>query len=303
MIAAAGIDLGGTKCETQLFDANWTLVDRRRVATPDSYDVLVETLVEQVTWALEQAGQQIPIGVGAAGLVDAQGNAFTANLPAMGKPLPRDVAEVARHPITYVNDCRALALSEAAFGVGQGYATVMSLILGTGVGGGVVYDGTLRAGPSHWGGEFGHIAASAAIIAAHGLPIFQCGCGRKGCAEAYISGPALSRLAKEITGQSLSTHEIGEGKNAPGPARDVWAVWLDLTSDLLLSLMQTTDPDVVVLGGGLSQIANVDTDISAALAAKQIEGFAIPKVVRAAGGDASGARGAALAAVQEAGHV
>lgn len=303
MIAFAGIDLGGTKSEAQLFDANWRLMDKQRVATPATYDELVKVVAGQARWALDQAGQSIPIGVGAAGLVEANGNAFTANLPAKGRPFPADIAKAADHPITYINDCRALALSEAAFGAGQGYSTVMSLIIGTGVGGGVVFDGHLRAGPSKCGGEFGHMPASAATVQSNGLTLYECGCGRTGCVETYVAGPGLARMAQDLTGKALTTQEIGSAKDEPGVAQDVWRVWVDVTADLLLSLVQSVDPNIIVLGGGLSNIEGVTTDLSTRLAEKQIAGFSLPSIVLAAGGDASGARGAALAAAQENGHV
>ena len=303
MIAFAGIDLGGTKSEAQLFDANWQVIDKQRVATPGTYEELVDVVAAQVKWSLEQAGHPIPVGIGAAGLVDAEGNAFTANLPAKGKPLPADIAKVAGHPITYINDCRALALSEAAFGAGQGYSTVMSLILGTGVGGGIVFDGHLRAGPSHWGGECGHIPASANTVQANRLKLYQCGCGQTGCAETYVAGPGLARLAADLTGKDFTTQEIGRFKGQAGPAQDVWNVWIDVTADLLLSLVHSVDPNIIVLGGGLSKIPGVASDLSARLAEKQIGGFGLPSIVLAFGGDASSARGAALAAAQENGHV
>ena len=303
MIAFAGIDLGGTKSEAQLFDANWNLVERQRVPTPQTYDDLVETLAGQVTWCLDASGRAIPVGVGAAGLMDAKGLAFTANLPATGKPFPQDISTAARHPIPYINDCRALALSEAAFGAGQGYSTVMSLILGTGIGGGIAYDGRLRSGPTHLGGEFGHIPASAATVAQHKLPIHECGCGRFGCVETYIAGPGLARMAQDLFDHDLSAVHIGEGKDDPSVAQQVWQIWLDLTADLLLSIVQSIDPSIIVLGGGLSKIPNVEEDLTRRIEEKQLKGFAVPNIVRASGGDASGARGAALAAAQEAGYV
>lgn len=300
MIRAAGIDLGGTKSEVQLFDAEWNRVAQRRDATPRDYDSLVSVLVEQVQWAIAQAGAPIPVGVGAAGLVDAGGNAFTANLPAKGRPLPADIAQISGHPITYVNDCRALALSEATFGAGRGYRTVMSLILGTGIGGGIALDGKLVPGPAGTGGEFGHTPAAAAVVSRHGLPIYRCGCGRLGCVETYIAGPGLRRMAGDLTGTPASPEEISAGKGRDENLRKVWSVWLEMTAELLLSLVQTADPDVIVLGGGLSQVPGVTEDLAAALSATQIAGFGAPRIVLAEGGDASGARGAALAAVQEA---
>jgi len=300
MIAYAGIDLGGTKSEVQLFDTDWTLVDKQRAATPRSYDELLSVISSQITWAVTQAGRSIPIGIGAAGLLDAQNNAFAANLPAMGKPFPADIERAAGHKITYVNDCRALALSEAAFGAGRDHSTVMSLILGTGVGGGVVFDGTLRGGPTHWGGEFGHMPAAAPLIQKYDLPIYTCGCGRQGCIETYIAGPGLTRMARDVAGVQMDPADIGSAKGVAGTAQDVWSIWCDLTSDLLLSLTQVVDPDIIVVGGGLSKIEHMTKDLKNHMQRKQFTGFGLPVLSCAQGGDVSGARGAALAASQEA---
>ncbi len=303
MICYAGIDLGGTKSEAQLFDASWRLVDRQRLATPDTYEALVDVVSGQVKWSLQRAGKAIPVGVGAPGMIDTRGLAFTANLPAMGKPLPADIKASAGHQVAYINDCRALALSEAVFGVGQGHSTVMSLIIGTGVGGGVAYDGRLRSGPSSCGGEFGHIAAAVASVQENGLSLYRCGCGRIGCVETYLAGPGLVRMARDLTGKVMTTQEIGAKKNQSGPARDAWSVWLDITANLLISLIHSVDPDVIALGGGLSKISGVEDDLKNHVSKKQLPGFGLPDIVLAAGGDASGARGAALAAAQETGYV
>lgn len=299
MIAAAGIDLGGSKSEVQLFDADWRVLDKRRDPTPGEYDALVAMLAGQIGWVLDRAGGPVPVGVGAAGLVGAQGLAFTANLPAKGRPLPADIAAAAGHPITYVNDCRALALSEAVFGAGRGHGTVMALILGTGVGGGIAFDGQLRPGPVGTGGEFGHMPASACVVAAHGLPIHRCGCGRMGCVETYVAGPGLARMAFDLTWRTWSPEALAAARTQDADAARVWAIWLEMTAGLLLSLVLAVDPDVIILGGGLSRVPGVAEDLGAALRRTQISGFGTPPIVLAEGGDASGARGAALAAVQE----
>lgn len=296
---AAGIDLGGTKMEAQLFASDWSLVDKRRVPTPKTYDDLVGALAELIGWTTSVSGREIPVGIGAAGLINpATGLALTANLCASNQPFPADIARAAGRPVTYINDCRALALSEAVFGAGKGYRTVMSLILGTGVGGGTAIAGAIQNGPSMTGGEFGHTSASAAIVAQAGLPIVTCGCGRDGCIETFIAGPGLSRIAKTLTGQDVTPPEIAALRHST--MAQVWSVWCDLTADLLRNLTLTADPDMIVLGGGLSQIEGVCDDLSAALRRAQIGDYNIPLIALAQGGDSSGARGAALAAWQEA---
>jgi N-acetylglucosamine kinase len=145
---AAGIDLGGTKIEAQIFDCGWNRLESRRIATPKTYDALLRAMVDQIAWATAQAGV-IPVGVSAAGLINpANGLALTANLPATGHAFPRDIAAAAGRAISYVNDCRAQALSEAMFGAGRGFGTVMGLNLGTGLAGGVVVQGRLLDSPS-----------------------------------------------------------------------------------------------------------------------------------------------------------
>ena len=119
---AAGIDLGGTKIEVQLFDSSWNRVDSRRIATPRTYPELVQAMVEQIAWVAGRAGD-IPVGISAAGLVNPHsGLALTANLPGSVHPFPQDIERRAGRRITYVNDCRAQALSEAIFASARGFA-------------------------------------------------------------------------------------------------------------------------------------------------------------------------------------
>ena len=294
---AIGIDLGGTKMEAQVFDDAWSVAVRRRRDTPKDYSDLVTELADLIRWADAQTSGTVPVGIGAAGLVNPKtGLALTANLVATGQLFPADIACTIGRPVTYMNDCRALALSEAVFGQGKGRRTVMALILGTGVGGGIAVDGAILQGPTHTGGEFGHTSAPAHLVAKHDLPIWRCGCGRMGCIETYIAGPGLVRLAKHILGTDLTTVEIAARRNIDtGP---VWQVWCDFSADLLHSLTLTADPDLIVLGGGLTHIDRLVEDLSAAARRAQIGDFAVPEIVLAQGGETSGARGAAYAAWQ-----
>lgn len=294
---AIGIDLGGTKMEAQVFDDTWSVAARCRRDTPKDYAELVTELADLIRWADAQTSGTLPVGIGAAGLVNPKtGLARTANLVATGQPFPADIARTVERPVTYVNDCRALALSEAIFGRGKGRHTVMALVLGTGVGGGIAVDGSILQGPTHTGGEFGHTSAPAHLVAKHDLPIWCCGCGRMGCIETYIAGPGLARLAKHILGTDLTTVEIAARRDIDtGP---VWQVWCDFGADLLHSLTLTADPDLIVLGGGLTHIDGLVEDLSETARRAQIGDFAVPEIVLAQGGDTSGARGAAYAAWQ-----
>lgn len=294
-MTAIGIDLGGTKIEAQVFDDAWSVVARRRVATPQTYAALVAALAALIGWAEDQAGGKVPVGIGAAGLINpTTGLALTSNLAATGQPLPADIAHVAGRPVTYLNDCRALALSEAVFGQGQGLRTVIALILGTGVGGGIAVNGAILEGPTMTGGEFGHTSAPAHVVAAYNLPIWLCGCGRRGCIETYIAGPGVVRLAKHMTGQDVTPPDIVARRR--GDMEPVWQVWCDLVADLLHGLTLTVDPDLIVLGGGLSRIEGLADDLRKAARCAQIGDFGVAPLVLAQGGDTSGARGAAYAA-------
>jgi N-acetylglucosamine kinase len=299
---AAGIDLGGTKIEAQVFAADWSVTDRRRIETPRDYPSLVAAMADQIAWADSTAHTELPVGIAAAGLVNPRtGHAYTANLPATGRPFPDDISRAAGRPVTYVNDCRALTLSEAIFGAAKGLTPVAGLILGTGIGGGIAVDGALVPGPAMVGGEFGHTAAPAHLIVQHNLPVIRCGCGRKGCVETYIAGPGLTRLAETLTGNATTPPDLVRLKDTDPAAARVWALWCDLVAELLMTLTFTIDPAAIVLGGGLSKIPDVDRDLTAALTRVQLPGFAIPRILIAQAGDASGARGAAYAALQAAG--
>lgn len=299
MILAAGIDLGGTKIETQVFGPDWALVARRRRPTPQVYDDLVAVLVEEVAWAEVQGAPGLPIGIAAAGLVNpSTGLVLAANLCATGRPLPTDVNLRVGRTVPYINDCRALTLSETVFGAGRGLSTAAGLILGTGLGGGLVVDGRLVAGRTATGGEIGHIASPAHIVASHGLPIVACGCGRMGCIETLVSGLGLVRLAA-WAGLPGTTPEALVAERRQSPAADrAWAVWCELAADLLVTLTLVADPEAIILGGGLSRIEGMADDLSEAFARAQIPGFPVPRLILAEGGAASGARGAALAAHQ-----
>ncbi len=299
---AAGIDLGGTKIEAQLFDSSWNRVDSRRISTPRTYPELVQAMTEQIAWVAGRAGD-IPVGISAAGLVNPHsGLALTANLPASGHPFPQDIQRSAGRRITYVNDCRAQALSEAMFGAARGFAVAMGLNLGTGLAGGIVVNGRLLPSPSGTGGEFGHFPLAAGPMIRHGLPVLPCGCGRSGCTETLIAGPGLARIAALKTGRILQPQEIVAARKIDPDMAKTWAIWLELLVDLLVTLTLTVDPACVVLGGGLARADGLVPELSDALAKAQLAGYAVPVIRLAEGGDATGARGAAYAAYEEARH-
>jgi predicted NBD/HSP70 family sugar kinase len=298
---AAGIDLGGTKIEAQVFDQSWQKTLHRRIDTPQTYDALVAAMADQIAWIEGQSHRNIPVGISAAGLINpGTGLALTANLPASGRPFPADIRSASGHKISYLNDCRAFILSESRFGAAQGASPALGLILGTGVAGGVVMDGRLMSGFATVGGEFGHFPAAAGPIHRHNLPVVACACGRFGCTETLLAGPGLARIAAHVTGRSISAEDITAGRASdPGLAK-VWSIWRELAAELLVTFCMTIDPQVVVLGGGLSRAPGLVDDLSGALRRAMFDGFRCPEIRLAQGGDASGARGAAYAAWQDA---
>ena len=293
---AAGIDLGGTKIEAQVFASDWHVQSRRRVETPRTYTELVSVMAETVAW-IDSHAPNLPIGVSSAGLINpATGLALTANLPATGHPFPADLQAATNRPIRFVNDCRALTLSEAVFGAAKNLSPAIGLILGTGLGGGVAINGHLIEGPSATGGEFGHFPLSAVPVTKHNLPVLTCGCGRTGCTETLIAGPGLTRIVQTKTARTLTPPNIAALRKTDPAVAECWSIWLDLLTDLLITLTLTVDPACIVLGGGLSQIDGLLDDLRPRLSAAQLSGFTVPALRIAEGGDASGARGAAWAA-------
>ena len=293
---AAGIDLGGTKIEAQVFDLDWNRVDFRRIATPKTYEALVDSMVSQIEW-VDRFGVGIPIGIAAAGLINpSTGLALTANLPATGRPFPADIGAAAGRGITYVNDCRAQALSEAVFGAARGYRSALSVNLGTGLAGGIVVDGRLLPGPTGLGGEFGHFALPANVVVARNLPILRCGCGRLGCMETLIAAPGLTRIYSHLTGRIAEPEEIVLHRATDPDAAQTWALWCELTAELIHTLTLTVDAECIVLSGGLSRAPNLIAHLDAALVKTALPGYAPPVIRLAEGGDATGARGAAYVA-------
>jgi N-acetylglucosamine kinase len=302
---ALGVDLGGTKIAAQVFDDRWQPAGDLRLPTPRDYSGLLAALVDVVAWADAQGGNAgvMPVGIGAAGALRPRtGQVLAANLAADGQRLPADLAQALGRKVTYVNDSRALALSESVFGAGRPYRDVYALVLGTGVGGGFVRDGQLAAGYSGLGGEIGQIPASADLAQRYGLPVLDCPCGQRGCAETWLSGAGLARLAKHLAGLDMTAPQVIAARHADPRLAQVWQVWCALCADLLRVVMLVADPECIVLGGGMSDIDGLADDLTQALADAQYAGFDCPVILRAMGGAISGARGAAYAAWQDSAH-
>jgi len=186
------------------------------------------------------------------------------------------------------------------FGAARGFVTAMGLNLGTGLAGGFVVNGRLLASPSGTGGEFGHFPLSAGPMIRHELPLLTCGCGRVGCTETLIAGPGLARIVALKTGRQMLPQDIVAARKTDPDMAKCWAIWLELLVDLMVTLTLTLDPACVVLGGGLAHAEGLLEDMTTGLQQAQLAGYAIPVIRLAEGGDATGARGAAYAAQEDA---
>lgn len=295
-----GMDVGGSKIESGLFDEEFLPLERRRVDTScATYEQLLECIVGEVRWLDARAGGPVDLGIGLPGLVDhATGRSLTSNLPATGRPLREDLVARLGRGVAMANDCKCFALSEANGGAGAGCATTLGLILGTGVGGGVTRHGRLVLGHNDLPGELGHIGIPGRLIADRGLPLLACGCGRVGCYETLVAGPGLVRLAAQHGCPEPSPAEIAR-LAATGHAAMAAAMrdWLTLLAELIHTAQCTIDMECVVLGGGLSRIPEVARMLADTYRAHQFAGretrFAVARF-----GDASGTRGAAMLLTQ-----
>lgn len=280
----------------QVFDDTWACVAESRVETPETYPALVGAVADLVRWSDADS-----IGIASAGLVDPRtGVMSAANLALNGHRFPADLAQALGQQVPLINDARAMVLAEAVFGAGRTASRVIGLTLGTGVGGGATADGALLAGQSGLGGEFGHMAAPADVVAKWNLPLVTCGCGRVGCIETLISGPGLTRLADHLLGFAMSPRHVAEARD--DTALPVWRAWCELVARHVSDLCLAFGPEMVVLGGGLSKVAGIAEDVAQALSAVHLPGVPVPKVTVATGGDAAGAKGAAYFATQSTRH-
>ncbi|MBT6543346.1 MAG: ROK family protein [Rhodobacteraceae bacterium] len=295
MIRTGGIDLGGTKIEAQKFDADWNVADKRRIDTPTNYRELIAAMADQIRW-LQEDNPNLPVGIAAAGLANpTSGTWNSANLPANGMPFVQDVAKATGGRQIWLNDCRAFTQAEVVFGAGQSKGTIVGLVLGTGIAGGVSIDGALINHGDGQSGEFGHMPISGEIIAAHSLPIIKCGCGRFGCYETYGSGPGMERLAENLLGRDLTSREIALSRTNPEISH-IWEIWCEINAALILTIVTMIDPKLIVLGGGLSKISGIIEDLESALERNAWREFTLPSIRLGARGETAAALGAAYVA-------
>ena len=303
MSKAGGIDVGGTKIEATLFDANWQVLKTRRNPTPtDNYNNLLAAILAQYRW-LESISDSAntPIGIGVPGILDqTTGHMIIANLPVAERNLRDDLIKQVKHAVPFVNDCRAFTLSEAKLGAGRGHSIVQGLILGTGVAGGLAVNSHLVYGKNGAAGEFGHMPIPATLSSKYSLPMLSCGCGQIGCYETLLSGPGMVNLAAILFNISATPAEIAStaacGDEISG---QIMKIWTEIVCALIQSIILVVDPDCIILGGGLSNIPGLTDRLSAQLQIGLFPGLELPQILLAEGSDSSGVRGAAMIAQDE----
>jgi fructokinase len=289
-----GIDLGGTKTEILALGAGGRELHRRRVSTPRDYASSLECIADLVAEAEQALGARGSLGVGIPGTVSARtGLVKNANSTwLIGKPLDRDLSDMLARPVRVMNDANCFALSEASDGAGAGAASVFGVILGTGVGGGIVLNGKVVAGANLVAGEWGHIPLPDPKDDERPGP--RCYCGRSGCVETWLSGPGLAADHRRVTGEEQTAVVIGERANEGDPgAAATLDRYVERLGRALAVVVNIVDPEVVVLGGGVSNLPGLPQRVSQALPAHVFSDQVVTRVVRNRHGDSSGVRGAA----------
>ena len=290
-----GIDLGGTKIEAIALGDDGATLLRRRVPTPaGDYSGTLEAIAGLVCSAEQHAARPGTVGIASPGAISPRtGLLKNSNSTVLnGRPFDRDLAKRLGRPVRIENDANCLALSEAVDGAGAGAEVVFGVILGTGVGGGLVVGGRIVGGRNRIAGEWGHNPLP--WPGDDERPGPGCYCGKTGCIETFLSGPALARDYLAHSGNELRAEEIALAADCDDVAAErCLAQYEDRLARGLASVINVLDPDVIVLGGGMSNL----TQLYAALPSR-VAGYAFSDridtpIVRAVHGDSSGVRGAA----------
>ena len=279
-----GIDLGGTKIECAVLDGGRAIV-RKRV--PTEADRGYDHILGQISRVLDEAGAEVgqrpsAVGIGTPGSADPRtGLMRNANTTALiGRPLPADLGSRLGIPVWVANDANCFALAEATLGAAKGYRTVFGVIMGTGAGGGLVVDGKVLDGASGIAGEWGHN-----VLEPGGEP---CYCGKRGCVETVLCGPALERWHARYTGEEKKLAEI-----AAEDGRTIDHL-CDSFGRALSVVVNIFDPDAIVLGGGVSNVERLYSDGAEALKRAVFHDAYHPVVLRPSLGDSAGVFGAAM---------
>jgi fructokinase len=290
-----GIDLGGTKIELIALDDRGSELLRRRVPTPQSdYRATLEQIAALVLAAETELGQAGSLGIGTPGAISrASGLLKNSNSVALNsQPIQRDLEALLARPVRIANDANCFALSEATDGAATGAEVVFGVIIGTGVGGGIVVHGRLLVGANAIAGEWGHNPLP--WPQAGELPGPDCYCGKQGCIETFLSGPGMARLRQRLTGESLDAQAIvaqaAEGNSACELTLQDYETRLARS---LAHVINILDPDAIVLGGGMSNIAQLYENVPRLWGRWVFSDRVDTRLLPNRHGDSSGVRGAA----------
>jgi fructokinase len=293
-VIRTGIDFGGTKIEAAALDGDGQILSRHRAPNPRDYAAAIEVVKSLVVKVESEVGPVGRVGVATPGSISpATGRMRNANSVFLNDRSFRDDLETAlARPIRFANDADCFAVSEAKDGAAAGAPTVFGAILGTGCGGGVVVNGSLTASRNGVAGEWGHIPLP--WPSSHERGATLCWCGREGCLETWISGSGLARDHRNVTGRALSAEEIVAGARAGDPeASGSFARYLDRLARGLAMVCDLLDPEVIVLGGGMSNVDELYPRLPDLIAPRIFSDVFTTPVVKAKWGDSSGVRGAA----------
>ena len=244
-----GIDLGGTKIEGILLDEKYNTIQRKRIETrqENGYDSIVQSIISLINELRAKTDEKTSVGICTPGVTGADSglikNSNTQCL--IGMPLKNDLENVLGFEIVMENDANCFALAESVLGSAKGHDVVFGVIIGTGVGGGIVINGTLHKGRTNIAGEWGHHT-----LHPNGN---ECHCGKQGCVETYISGPALEKRWFEITGKKESLQSIVQDLSDE-KAKQWKKEFLENFGTSLANVIDILDPDIIILGGGVSNI-------------------------------------------------
>lgn len=290
-----GIDLGGTKIEIIALDTDGSELLRRRVATPQGdYRATLQAVAGLVATAENELGRRGSVGVGIPGAESLPGGRIkNANSTCLiGQPLRADLQALLGREVRLANDANCFALSEAIDGSGRDAETVFGIILGTGVGGGIVIRRHVLAGANSIAGEWGHNPLPA--MQPEDLPAPPCYCGRFGCIETYLSGPGMAADHARHTGQTLDAQRIAHGAEQGDAACEATLQrYEERLGRALAGVINILDPQVIVLGGGISNLARLYRNLPARCAPHVFSDSIATRFLPPAYGDSSGVRGAA----------
>ena len=290
-----GIDLGGTKIEAIALDDHGATLARRRVPTPcGDYPAILDAVGDLVAFLERETGRRGSVGVASPGAISKQtGVIKNSNSTGLnGKPLDRDLAQRLGREIRLENDANCFALSEAVDGAAADASVVFGVILGTGVGGGLIIDKAAITGRNRIAGEWGHNPLP--WPRKNERPGPPCYCGKTGCIETFLSGPGLAREYRDRTGRELTPEAIAlAASSGDGNAAACLELYQDRLARGLAGVINVLDPEKIVLGGGLSNIAQLYEQLPALVERYAFSDGIDTPIVPARHGDSSGVRGAA----------